>query len=68
LEEPEYLLGLRTEVGAGELERFLDFFLWEEGFGALVEFLSGEDDCLDFFFAGEFDGEVSVSLEGVGLS
>lgn len=65
--EPEYLLGLSTEVGAGELERFLVFFFWEDSCAWLLEFLSG-DDGLDFFLAGEFEGDGTLSLEWVGLS
>ena len=55
----EYLLGLRTEAGAEDEERFLVFFFCE--LVVEVETLSGEEG-FDFFLAGEVDGDISESF------
>ena len=57
----EYLLGLRADAGFDD-DRFLARLFWEfEGLGTVSWFLSGEEG-FDFFFAGEFDGDDSVSV------
>ena len=68
LEEPEeYLLGFSTEAGADELDLFFVFFFWVDGWSCEFAFFSGEDG-LGFFFAGEFDGDCSLSSVWEGLS
>ena len=57
----EYLLGLRTDVGFDD-DRFFARFFWEcEGLEIVSCLLSGEEG-FDFFFAGEFDGDDTVSV------
>ena len=59
-----YLLGLSTEAGV-EVERFFDFFLWEDCPSLSEPLGCSGDEGFDFFFAGEFDGERSLpSVDG----
>lgn len=61
----KYLPGQSTDTGDVEeaVGRFLDFFFDEPAIASAIEVLVlGEFDVLGFFFAGEFEGEVSEPL------
>ena len=57
----EYLLGLSTDAGFVDEERFLVRFFCEFEKGMTVSCFSGEEG-FDFFLAGELDGDPSGTM------